>query len=122
MIDDGQLRSQLRAGKRVTLVLGAGVSHSRGLPLWQDLLRETWKLVLDEDPYGSELELLERARQACNRDGIPQSFVERLDLRRHPLEIQFAFERIYAGLHWQDVPDLRRKLGLKPQRRSGNRR
>lgn len=113
MIDDSRLRSRLRAGGRVTLVLGAGVSHPRGVPLWSDLLRETWKLVTDKDPYEVDSELLKRARQACEEQRLPKSFVERLDIRRHPLETQFAFEQIYAALRWQDIPAFRKKLGLR---------
>lgn len=100
-------------------MLGAGVSRSRGVPLWSELLRETWKFLEGTDPCSGDVELLERAREACEREGLPKSFVERLDIRRHPLEAQFAFEQLYAGLRWQDGPTLRRKLGL-PRRRGSH--
>lgn len=112
MIDDNELGSRLRAGGRVTLVLGAGVSHPRGVPLWSDLLRETQKLVTGKDAYAADTELLDRARRACEQHGLPKSFIERLDIRRHPLETQFAFEQIYAGLRWQDGPEVRKMVGL----------
>jgi hypothetical protein len=119
MIDDPGLRGLLRAGGRVTLVLGAGVSYSRGVPLWSDLLQETWKLVDAKNPYDADARLLARARQICEREGLPKVFVERLDIRRHPLETQFAFEQIYEWLRWwQDHAALRRKLGLPRQPRS----
>jgi len=52
----------------------------------------------------------------CTRAGLPSDFVERLDIRRHPLETQFAFEAIYTALRWQDLSDVRRKCGLRPKR------
>ena len=118
MIDDHGLRARLQSGSRVTLVLGAGVSRSRGVPLWTELLRETWKAVYDKDPYDLDIELLERAREASARQGLPKAFLERLDIRRHPLEAQFAFEQIYSSLRWQDGRALRRKLGLPRQKGS----
>jgi hypothetical protein len=60
------------------------------------------------------LALLERARRACEREGLPARFIERLDIRRHPLELQLAFERIYDGLRWSlDDPALLKRLGLR---------
>jgi len=109
-IDDRELRKRLRAGKSVTLVLGAGVNKSRGLPLWSELLRRTWKMVFDEDPHALEQDFLERARNACEQAGLPGHFVERLDIQRHPLELQFAFEQIYDSLRWRvdDLTNLKR--------------
>lgn len=97
----------------MTLVLGAGVSASRGLPVWPELLRRTWQAVLEEDPHAADSASLERARRACEREGLPASFIERLDIRRHPLELQLAFERIYDGLRWSlDDDALLKRLGL----------
>jgi hypothetical protein len=117
-IDDRDLRKRLRTGKRVTLVLGAGVNRSRGLPLWPELLRRTWKTVFDEDPHALEQGFLERARSACKQAGLPERFVERLDVKRHPLELQFAFEQIYDSLRWR-VDDFKslQKFGTMRARR-----
>ena len=115
-IYDQALREQLKPGRPVTLVLGAGVSRTRGLPLWSELLREAWKAVFDEDPYAADAELLERARAACQRDGLPSDFLKRLDVRRHPFEIQFAFEVIYRELRWLMTDErARRVVGLRPR-------
>jgi hypothetical protein len=118
VIDDRELRKRLRTGKSVTLVLGAGVNRKRGLPLWPELLQRTWKRVFDEDPHALEADFLERARSACKQAGLPERFVERLDVKRHPLELQFAFEQIYDSLRWR-VDDFKslQKFGKMRARR-----
>ncbi len=114
-IDDRGLRKRVKPGYPVTLVLGAGVSRSRGLPLWSELLREAWTTVFKSDPFAAEQELLARARHACEREGLPAEFVGRLDVQRHPLELQFGFEEIVTRLRWStDQPDIRKQLGLRP--------
>ena len=104
----------LKPGHPVTLVLGAGVSRARGVPLWTELLREAWKVVFDEDPYASDADLLKRARAAGESAGLPSAFLDRLDVRRHPFEVQFAFEEIFDRLRWSEsnVPLLKR-LGVR---------
>ena len=118
MIEDYGLRDLLRHGTPVTLVLGAGVSFSRGLPLWPELLRRTWKTVFGQDLYALDDELVEQARNACRREGLPPEFLDRLDVRRHPFELQFAFEEIYNHLRWSaSDAGARKSLGLAPRSR-----
>jgi hypothetical protein len=102
----------------VTLVLGAGVSFARGLPLWPELLRRTWKAAFDEDPYIEDSDLLEQAREAGRREGLPAEFLARLDVRRHPFELQFAFEDIFHALRWLGSDEEARKfLRLRPRKK-----
>jgi hypothetical protein len=84
-MNDQGLAQQLKRGQQVALVLGAGVSRSRGLPLWSDLLREAWRTVNGEDPYAEDTKLLERCKTACRASGLPTDFGERLDLHRPSL-------------------------------------
>jgi hypothetical protein len=114
-MDDEGLAQQLKRGQQVTLVLGAGVSRSRGLPLWSDLLREAWKTVNGKDPYAEDTRLLERCKTACRASAVPTDFIERLDLHRHPLELQLAFERIFDELRWSNIEELQKRLRLRPK-------
>jgi hypothetical protein len=118
MIEDYGLRERLKHGNPVTLVLGAGVSFARGLPLWPELLRRAWEAAFGEDPYALDVELLERAQSVCRREGLPTEFLDRLDVRRHPFELQFAFEEIFSHLRWSASDErTRKRLGLRPRAR-----
>jgi hypothetical protein len=87
--------------------------------LWFELLRQTWLAVFEKDPYALEVDLLGRAKDASRRTGLPQEFVERLEVRRHPLELQLAFEQIFDRLRWQTQdmaePRVRRHLARRPK-------
>lgn len=74
-----------------------------------------WETVFGEDPYALDIELLERAQIVCRREGLPTEFLDRLDIRRHPFELQFAFEEIFDRLRWQASDEgTRKRLGLRP--------
>lgn len=93
-----------RAGP-VTLFLGAGISHSRGVPLWNDVvarLTEWVKGGADDDER-----LLEAVRTlVAEHLGIDAA--RRVTLETHPLEPQLALEWIQAQLSEETV---RRRVG-----------
>jgi hypothetical protein len=49
----------------------------------------------------ADLECLERVREICLKEGVAPEFVKRLDVSRHPLELQFGFESIFDSLRWR---------------------
>lgn len=85
--------------ERVTLFLGAGISHSRGVPLWDDVVRRMAEWVLGGDDDSG---LLERVRSVVRRE-LGDGVAARVVLRRHPLEPQLALEWIEARLADGDV-------------------
>ncbi|HEY8430982.1 MAG TPA: SIR2 family protein [Sandaracinaceae bacterium] len=78
----------------VTLFLGAGISHSRGVPLWNDVVRRMAEWVVGGD---GERDLLERVRAVVRRE-LSEEVAARVALRRHPLEPQLALEWMKAQL------------------------
>lgn len=118
MIDDQGLRDHVRPGSRVTLVLGAGVSASRGLPTWPALLRQAWTVAFGNDPMSADLECLARVREICLKEGVPPEFLKRLDVSRHPLELQFGFESIFDSLRWRlSQGESLKTLGIRRRKR-----
>jgi len=82
--------------------------------LWPDLLRAVWEAVKGIDPYSSDRRFLEQARRASLDHGLPQEFVRRLDVRRHPLEYQLSFETLYDDLRWSTARSaVRQRLRLR---------
>lgn len=78
----------------ITLFLGAGISHSRGMPLWHDVVRRMARWVVGGDSDG---ELLERARDAV-RAALGEQAASRVVLESHPLEPQLALEWLKTKL------------------------
>ncbi|MCZ7678117.1 MAG: SIR2 family protein [Sandaracinaceae bacterium] len=83
----------------ITLFLGAGISHSRGVPLWHDVVRRMAEWVVGGDADG---ELLERARGAV-RAALGEQVASRVMLKSHPLEPQLALEWMKAKLEDEEV-------------------
>lgn len=83
----------------VTLFLGAGIAHSRGVPLWEDVVRRMveWVHGVTEDSA-----LLERVRAVLRRE-LGDDVAARVVLRTHPLEPQLALEWIASELAKDDV-------------------
>lgn len=87
----------------VTLFLGAGISHSRGVPLWNEVVQRMVAWVGGSDAQG---DLLARVRDAVAREIGPE-IAARVALATHPLEPQLALEWVAARLADEDV---RRRL------------
>lgn len=83
----------------VTLFLGAGIAHSRGVPLWEDVVRRMaeWVHGATEDA-----DLGERVRALVRRE-LGDEVAGRVVLRTHPLEPQLALEWIAAELTKDEV-------------------
>lgn len=80
--------------ERVTLFLGAGISHSRGVPLWDDVVRRMAEWVVGADEDAS---LLAKVQEVVRRE-LGEDAAKRVVLRRHPLEPQLALEWIQDEL------------------------
>lgn len=83
----------------ITLFVGAGISHSRGVPLWNDVVERMAEWVTGAD---GDSALLERARSLVRRE-LGHDVADRVVLRTHPLEPQLALEWILARLEDEDV-------------------
>ncbi len=90
----------------MTLFLGAGISHSRGVPLWDEVVRRMSEWVVGDD---EDVALLARVRASVARD-LGADVAERVVLRRHPLEPQLALEWIEAEL---TKPPVRREVAAR---------
>jgi hypothetical protein len=84
----------------VTLFLGAGISHSRGVPLWDDVVARLteWLQGESNDDEGT----LDAVR-ALVRERLGDEVASCITMRRHPLEPQLALEWIQAQLACADV-------------------
>lgn len=83
----------------MTLFLGAGIAHSRGVPLWDDVVRRMAEWV---HGIGEDTDTLERVREVVRRE-LGDEVAGRVVLRAHPLEPQLALEWIAAQLAKSDV-------------------
>lgn len=77
----------------ITLVLGAGVSLSRGVPLWRDLVARLWSQVLLRD-FPTSQALRNEMRDALLAVGYTEEQLAPFALQVHPFELQFALEII----------------------------
>lgn len=95
----------------VTLVLGAGVSMSRGVPGWRDLAADLLVATTGERPnwlrsHPDDWTHLHRARERL-RGELPDSFLDRLVVdmcEPHPLSLPMVFERVEAELARRQCP------------------
>jgi hypothetical protein len=83
----------------VTLFLGAGIAHSRGVPLWEDVVRRMAEWV---HGVSDDADLGERVREVVRRE-LGGEVAARVVLRTHPLEPQLALEWIAAELNKESV-------------------
>lgn len=94
----------------VTLFVGAGIAHSRGVPLWEDVVRRMSEWVSGAE--SDDTEVLARVRRVVSRE-LGAAVARRVVLRAHPLEPQLALEQIQSEL---DNPAVRacveRRLGI----------
>ena len=87
----------------VTLILGAGISHSRGVPLWDDVVQRLVETVADD---AGERDTLTRVRELVAAQ-IGPDVAARLRMRAHPLEPQLTLEWIRYVL---ERPEMRARV------------
>lgn len=96
----------------ITLFLGAGISHSRGVPLWNDVVRRLAEWIVGGD---SDAELLQRVHRVVESELGPE-VARRVALRTHPLEPQLALEWMKAKLTNDSIrARVAAKIGVGPE-------
>lgn len=100
-------------------MLGAGVSHTRGVPLWPELVQRLWKWTFgarSPDYRGRIATRLIEARRLLAARGWDDELLVRLDLPIHPFELQFAMELIHRALEDDAVHDRVARRLARPSR------
>ena len=86
-------------GGPITLFLGAGISYSRGVPLWDEVVARLVEWVTGQ---AGDREQLARAK-ALVAEHIDPGLAARLALRSHPLEHQLTLEWVRQRVEDRDV-------------------